>query len=103
MYIHINIYKKYYKVLQIMLKCNVEGGKMRIRKWTSHKKVYKVKVLKNVGGVCNMAVSMGVLPVLKGEIAKNVLDSLKQPTMDKEFLDRCSTLASKIKKGKSKK
>jgi hypothetical protein len=50
-----------------------------------------------------MAVSMGVLPTLKGQAAKNVLDSLKNPTMDKKFLDRCDYLSSMIKKGTPKK
>lgn len=54
-------------------------------------------------GIKKMAVSMGEFPVLKGKSADKVLNSLKNPTMDKEFLKRYSILASEIKKGKSKK
>ena len=50
-----------------------------------------------------MNVSMAVLPTLTGEAAKNVLDALDNPTIDKEYLDRCEMLVSSIRKGKSKK
>ena len=50
-----------------------------------------------------MAVSMAVIPSIKGEAARKILEDLKHPTITKEILDNCNKLSECISTGKNSK
>lgn len=65
--------------------------------------VKKVVHFKKVRGKFKMAVSMAVIPSIKGEAARKILEDLKHPTITKEILDNCNKLSECISTGKNSK
>lgn len=79
------MYKSYCKLLKTIAK----GGKMKITKWTSDGKINRFKFRKVMKGMRIMAVSIATIPIIKGEAAKQMLESTKMPTITKKFIEEC--------------